>query len=177
MKVADRYSPEDARYIKIGLCVAITIIALIGCLIATGNKFEHDDTGNYYPIKATFGRTDGLLVGDKVRMSGLDIGRVTHAELDANFHAILTMEVKESVKIPEDSSASIVSSSIMGAKYIEIEPGGSEDFLSPNDDFTYTQDAMVLEELVGRIIDMGKASRSPEEIKDIKDFEKSVNLD
>ena len=47
----------------------------------------------------------------------------------------------------------------MGNKYIEIEPGGDEEFLQPNDEFEYTQDAMVIEELVDRIINIGKANR------------------
>ena len=58
-------------------------------------------------------------------MAGVNIGKVVNARLDDHFHAILTLDVKENVKIPDDSSASIVSSSIMGEKYIEIEPGGS----------------------------------------------------
>ena len=61
------------------------------------------------------------------------------------------MELKDGIRIPDDSSASIVSSGIMGAKYIEIEPGGSEDYLQPGGEFSYTQDAMVIEELVDRI--------------------------
>ena len=47
----------------------------------------------------------------------------------------------------------------MGAKYIEIEPGGSEDFITTNGEFSYTQDAMVIEELIERIIGIGKAKR------------------
>ena len=47
----------------------------------------------------------------------------------------------------------------MGSKYIEIEPGGSEDMLSPGDEFAYTQDAMVIEELLDRIVGIGKANR------------------
>ena len=47
----------------------------------------------------------------------------------------------------------------MGNKYIEIEPGGSPDYLAPGGEFAYTQDAMVLEELIDRIIGIGKANR------------------
>ena len=81
------------------------------------------------------------------------------SKLDKDFKAILTLQIKDSVKLPDDSSAAIVSSGIMGNKYIEIEPGGSEDLLSQGDEFAYTQDAMVLEELVERIIGIGKAKR------------------
>lgn len=174
MKVAERYSVEETKYFRIGAYVAIALIILVVLFLSIKAKSEYSSEGDYYPLKATFGRTDGLLVGDQVRMAGLSIGRVTHAQFDDKFHAILTMEVKADVRIPDDSSASIVSYSLMGPKYIEVEPGGSEDYLQPNDDFSYTQDAIVLEELIGRIVDMGKAARSPKELKKIDEFENSV---
>ena len=91
-------------------------------------------------------------------------------------NAIMTMELKDGIRIPDDSSASIVSSGIMGAKYIEIEPGGSEDYLQPGGEFSYTQDAMVIEELVDRIISIGKANRSKAEDKKIDEMEKEFDL-
>ena len=92
-------------------------------------------------------------------MAGIDIGYVEDSVLDSNFRATLTLKIKSGIAIPDDSSAAIVSSGILGGKYIEIEPGGSEEFLTEGAEFVYTQDAMVLEELVDRIISMGKAKR------------------
>ena len=81
------------------------------------------------------------------------------AKLDENFKAIMTLEIKDGILLPDDSSASIVSSGLMGAKYIEIEPGGSMDMIEPGGEFAYTQDAMVVEELLDRIVSIGKANR------------------
>ena len=92
-------------------------------------------------------------------MAGIDIGRVEASVLEDDFRAKLTLKIRSDIKIPDDSSASIVSNGIMGNKYIEIEPGGSEDFLEEGGEFSYTQDAMVLEELIDRIISLGKAKR------------------
>ena len=75
------------------------------------------------------------------------------------------MEVKENVQLPDDSSASIVSSGLMGPKYIEIEPGGSFDMIAPGGEFSYTQDAMVIEELLDRIVGIGKANRQKNKTK------------
>ena len=33
------------------------------------------------------------------------------------------------IKIPDDSAASIETNGLFGGKYIEIQPGGSEDFV------------------------------------------------
>ena len=98
-------------------------------------------------------------MGDVVRLAGMPVGKVTAAKLDDKFNAILTLELKDGLKVPDDSSASIVSDGILGSKYIEIEPGGSEDYIPEGGEFSYTQDAMVLEELVERIIGMGKAKQ------------------
>ena len=142
----------------IGLCVIS--VFLLGIVMF---KIQHnvwkgaEDTD--YQIYATFNRTDGLVVGDKVRMSGLDIGRVVASVLDDNYRATLTLQISAHIQIPDDSSAAIVSSGIMGNKYIEIEPGGSEDYIAPEGEFQYTQDAMILDELIDRVISLGKAKR------------------
>ena len=154
----DKFTKEEQKNFIIGLCV---IGFSFLCLIIF--KWQHnvwkDAEDTDYTIYATFNRTDGLSVGDKVRMAGIDIGRIEKATLDDNFRATLTLKVKQGIRIPDDSSASIVSSGIMGNKYIEVEPGGSEEFIEEGNDFLYTQDAIVLEELVDRIISMGKAKR------------------
>lgn len=158
-KVEETYTKEEAKALKVGIGVAVFIALIIAFNYTTKAKVEHNDDAVYYPVKARFGRTDGLMLGDNVRLAGMDIGRVVDAKLDEHFNAVMTMEIKDSVKIPTDSSAAIVSSGIMGNKYIEIEPGGDEEFLKPNDEFEYTQDAMVIEELVDRIISIGKTNR------------------
>lgn len=152
----EKFSVEESKSFNVGICVICTFVILFFVMAFSGDDYKHIDT-NFYHINAGFGRTDGLLVGDKVRMSGVDIGRVVGAKLDENYNAVLKLEIKAGLKIPDDSSASIVSSGIMGSKYIEIEPGGSEDYIPDNGEFSYTQDAMVLEELLDRILTIGKS--------------------
>ncbi len=160
MLVKEFYNREEAKYLKIGFSVALGILAIVACWRLAGNRVSHKEAGSYYAVQARFNRTDGLLVGDMVRLAGMNVGRVVDAKLDDDFKAVLTLEVKDSVRLPDDSSASIVSSGLMGAKYIEIEPGGSEDMIEPGGEFAYTQDAMVIEELLDRIVNIGKANRN-----------------
>lgn len=167
----ETYSKEEAKALKVGIAVAALLVLLVGLNYMTKAKIEHNERGTYYPLQARFGRTDGLMLGGNVRLAGVNIGRVVDAKLDENFNAVMTLEIKDSIKIPTDSSAAIVSEGIMGSKYIEIEPGGDEEFLQPNEEFSYTQDAMVIEELVDRIISIGKANRSPTQVKKIEDAE------
>ncbi len=162
MKVPETYSKEESYALKTGLYAALVVV-LITLFVVYGRKSTAEvNHGQSYEINARFNRTDGLLVGDKVRLAGVTIGQVVDAKLDADFKAILTLELDDNVKIPDDSSASIVSAGIMGSKYIEIEPGGSPDFIQPGGEFAYTQDAMVIEELIDRIISIGKSSKKEE---------------
>lgn len=159
MLVKEMYSREETKYLKIGFGVAFGILLIVAFWGLANKRVSHQEEGRYYPVQARFNRTDGLLVGDLVRLAGMNVGKVVDAQLDDNFKAVLTLEIKDSVKLPDDSSASIVSSGIMGTKYIEIEPGGSEDMIPVGGEFTYTQDAMVVEELLDRIVGIGKANR------------------
>lgn len=159
MKILEVYTKDEAKTLKMGLLVFGAVLAIFLIVLFSRDSISHKDGGKYYQLYARFNRTDGLLIGDTVRLAGMDIGRVVNARLDDNFKAILTLELKDSVKLPDDSSAAIVSSGITGGKYIEIEPGGSEDMLNQGDEFSYTQDAMVIEELIERIIGIGKAKR------------------
>ena len=154
----DNFTKEELKDFIIGLCV-IAIATLIAGIYKWQSKVWADADNSDYAVYATFNRTDGLEVGSRVRMAGVDVGYVENSVLDDNFRATLTLMIKSGVQIPDDSGASIVSSGVMGNKYIEIEAGGSEDFIAEGGEFEYTQDAMVLEELVDRIISMGKASR------------------
>lgn len=159
MKVLELYTKEESKNLRMGLSVLGIILLAFFIILFSRDDISHKDGGKYYQVYARFNRTDGLMIGDAVRVAGMDVGRVVGAKLDDNFKAIMTLEVKEAVKLPDDSSAAIVSSGVMGNKYIEIEPGGSEDMIAPGGEFSYTQDAMVLEELIERIIGIGKAKR------------------
>ena len=163
-KLQNTYSKEDTKAFKVGFIVSVILILVGIYFIHSQQKYDTVDDGRYYQIHARFGRTDGLLVGGLVRLSGVDVGRVIEAELDDNFNAVLTLEIKEDIKIPDDSSASIVSSGLMGPKYIEIDVGSSEDYIEAGGEFEYTQDAMVLEELLDRIVSMGKAKRKKDAV-------------
>ncbi len=164
------FTKEEIRAFYFGVLTILVFGVLFVLMAFSQHKYRHIDD-EFYHLNAVFGRTDGLVVGDKVRMAGVDVGRVVGAHLDEHFNAVLKLEIIDGLKIPDDSSASIVSNSIMGSKYIEIEPGGSEEFLSDGDEFNYTQDAMVLQELLDRIVAIGKSKQTKKQTMDDKELQ------
>ena len=160
----DYFTKEELKNLIIGLCViGFCLLCVVIFKLQRNTWKDSEDTD--YCVYATFNRTDGLSIGDQVRMAGSDVGLVENSVLDEDYRATLTLKIHEGILIPDDSSASIVSSGIMGNKYIEIEPGGSEEYIENEGEFSYTQDAIVLEELVDRIISLGKAKRNAGAIK------------
>ena len=160
----NQFTKEEVRAFYFGIFTILIFGVLFLVMAFSQHKYKHIDD-DFYHVNATFGRTDGLLVGDKVRMAGIDVGRVVGAHLDEHFNAVLRLEIVDGLRIPDDSSASIVSNSVMGSKYIEIEPGGSEEYIPDGGQFNYTQDAMVLQELLDRIVAIGKAKKKITQIK------------
>lgn len=154
----ENFTKDELKNFIIGVVVIVFCLFLTAVYELKKNVWEGQDDSDYI-LYATFNRTDGLVIGDKVRMAGIDVGRVVDSKLDDNFRATLSFSIDSDIEIPDDSSVSIVSSGITGNKYVEIDPGGSEDFLAPEGEFSYTQDAMILEELIDRVISLGKAKR------------------
>ena len=106
-----------------------------------------------YPVAAAFGSIDGLAVGSDVRVAGVKVGVVTGETLDsADYRAIVDMSLNRNLKLPVDTKASIASESLMGGKYVKLEPGNSKVMIKPGGTITKTEGAVVLEELLGKII-------------------------
>lgn len=106
-----------------------------------------------YKITADFTGTGGLGVGDSVQISGVKIGTVAKIELKPDdYKARVTMEIDDQVRLSDDTSALISSESLLGGKYMELQPGGSDEFLANNGHIEYTQAPQNLEQLLGKFI-------------------------
>lgn len=106
-----------------------------------------------YEVGANFERVDGIHQGSDVRISGIKVGSVTAATLDPKtFLAEIRMSIEPSVKLPEDTVAEIVSSGLLGDKYISLVPGGEEKMIPPGGKIKYTQSSVNLENLIGQMI-------------------------
>jgi phospholipid/cholesterol/gamma-HCH transport system substrate-binding protein len=57
-----------------------------------------------------------------------------------------------SVQLPTDSSAAVVSSGLLGGKYLALVPGADDAMLKEGSELTLTQSSVNLEDLIGRYI-------------------------
>lgn len=85
---------------------------------------------------ADFAQAGGIRPGDKVRVAGIDVGKVAGTEL-AGDHVTVTMKVNNEVQVKEDGSAEIKMSTLLGQRYIDVVLGESSKD-APGDRITQT---------------------------------------
>ena len=108
---------------------------------------------NGYEVTAHFSGIGGLQAGDDVQISGVKIGSVSAVELDEETYlARVRLQVADEVKLPLDTAALISSESLLGGKYLALEPGADESYIEPGGRIEYTQAPQNLEQLLGQFI-------------------------
>lgn len=139
--------------------VVVVVAALLLGLVYVKDDGPAENTEAGYLLKAKFRRLDGISVGSAVRMSGVPIGKVVEQHLDNDFRAVTTLRIASNVLLTADTAAAIQTDGLLGSKFIELKPGAEEKVLKPGEEIPYTQDAMVIEELMDMIIQQARAKR------------------
>ncbi|UFS94545.1 MCE family protein [Nocardia huaxiensis] len=96
-------------------------VVIICALLLASTVFRAVGVGEK-TIKAEFAQTAGIKVGDKVDVSGVPVGTVADMELE-NDHVLISLSVKDSVKLGPDAHASIKMATLLGARFIDLDPG------------------------------------------------------
>jgi len=110
-----------------------------------------DDT---YMVSARFTNVADLKDRAPVKIGGVTVGLVESITLDpVEFDAIVEMKIDRRFSdIPNDSGASILTSGVLGDRYIGLDPGGSLEALANGDEIFVTQSAVVLETLISKYL-------------------------
>ncbi|MGX1771747.1 MCE family protein [Nocardia brasiliensis] len=108
---------DNNRYFWLGIIGGALIVALLLAssaikLLGVGEQ----------SIKAEFVQAAGIKVGDRVAIAGVTSGRVDGAKLEGD-HVLLTLSVDNGVKLGPDARASIKMATLLGARYVDLEPG------------------------------------------------------
>jgi phospholipid/cholesterol/gamma-HCH transport system substrate-binding protein len=106
-----------------------------------------------YEVTADFEHIDGIRDGSDVRISGIKVGSVLGLKLDPkSFLATVRMTVEPGVQLPDDTVAEIVSSGLLGDKYMSLVPGGSDKDIVPGGRIKFTQSSVSIEHLIGQMM-------------------------
>ena len=103
-------------------------------------------------LYAHFDEIGGLSTRAQVQISGVKVGEVVNLSLDENYRAKVTLEVDAELGYPIDSGASILTAGILGDKLISLSIGGDPELLVDGDTLEFTESAIILERLIGKLI-------------------------
>ncbi len=140
----------------VGLFVVAGIIALLFLALKVGSM-NAVNSSDSYEVVARFENIGGLKPRAPVKSAGVVVGRVADIQFDnTRYEAAVTLRLDKRYAFPKDSSAAIMTSGLLGEQYIGLEAGGDSAKLKAKDRILITQDAVVLENLIGRFL-YGKA--------------------
>jgi len=106
-----------------------------------------------YEVSAQFDSVSGIHDGSDVRIGGVKVGTIVSETLDPNtFLANVRISIENAYKLPDDTVAKIVSSGLLGDKFLSLVPGGAEQTIPPGGRIKFTQSPISIEDLIGQIM-------------------------
>lgn len=151
-------SGDEIKETAVGL-LALALLALIIVAINMRSTLFAPSSADTYRVTASFNRVDGIGIGTPVHISGIAVGRVEALELTPAFRVRVTLSIDKRIPLPVDSSLSVQTDGLFGPKTLRIEPGGDEETLADGGSIDFTQDPVLVSELLELIIGEGRAAR------------------
>lgn len=104
---------------KLGIFVVLVVLAAWAIIetLGSGDLFSHG-----YRVSAQFDTVQDLKVGDRVKMAGVEIGRVTGIELTTNKVSVV-MKLHTDAIVKTDSKATVKFTGLMGQNFVAIAFG------------------------------------------------------
>lgn len=110
--------------------------------------------GDFYQVYADFSSVSGLKNGATIEVAGVDVGRVSQIVLDPKNGdtARVYMQIRKGIKLQDDVIAAVRTSGIIGDKFIQMKPGGSDQLIADGGRIRDTESSVDLEELISKYI-------------------------
>ena len=111
---------ETSKNIRLGIFVLAGTAFLIVALYFIGNK--QNLFGSTFKISAQFNNVNGLMIGNNVRFSGIDVGTVESVEIinDSMVNVVMIIEKDVQKFIRKNAVASVGTDGLMGNKLVNI---------------------------------------------------------
>jgi phospholipid/cholesterol/gamma-HCH transport system substrate-binding protein len=115
MKTFAERNPIAVGVAGVALTLGVVLVAL------NYGKLPFINSNRHY--SAYFAEAGGLLTGAPVQVSGFKSGKVTGIDLDGP-RVLVTFEVDKNIRLGDRTEAAIKTKSVLGAKLLELTPGG-----------------------------------------------------
>ena len=138
------------RDLLVGCFVLVGLAAVAYLSIRVGGLSYGGPGG--LPLYANFDQTGGLKLRAPVVIAGVKVGQVTGITLGDSYRARVDMDLDARLKLPVDTTASIVTTGLLGDRYVSLQLGGEEETLAPGSEISFTESAIILERLIGKFV-------------------------
>jgi phospholipid/cholesterol/gamma-HCH transport system substrate-binding protein len=129
------------------------VLAIAGYFLFFSYNAANVGTPDGYKVYADFAGVGGLKTGDPVQISGVKVGKVGAVQLaPETYLARVRIDLDSQLKLPADTAALISSESLLGGRYLSLEPGADEEMIPTGGRIQYTQAPQNLEQLLGQFI-------------------------
>jgi phospholipid/cholesterol/gamma-HCH transport system substrate-binding protein len=137
----------------VGLFVCAGVAALLVLALKVGNMGSVGIGSESYTLYANFDNIGGLKQRAPVKSAGVVVGRVAAIGFDNNrFNARVELSIGKKFQFPKDTTASILTSGLLGEQYIGLDAGGDSANLAHGETIKLTQSAVVLEKLISQFL-------------------------
>ena len=137
----------------VGLFVCAGVGALLILAMKVGNMASIGIGSDTHTIYGNFDNIGGLKPRAAAKSAGVVVGRVTSIVFDnERFNARVAMAIENKYKFPKDTTASILTSGLLGEQYIGLDAGGDSNNLAAGETIKLTQSAVVLEKLISQFL-------------------------
>ncbi len=109
--------PDTLRIGAVGLAVSVAIVV-------AGLQYDQlQFLSGGLTYSARFADAGGLIPGDDVTLSGVDVGSVTDVALDGDA-VLVTFSIRDGIGLGDGTGADIKTNTVLGAKSLAVRPGG-----------------------------------------------------
>jgi phospholipid/cholesterol/gamma-HCH transport system substrate-binding protein len=133
LHVVARRPVESYNRTWLGAIAAAVVITLIGSMLVI-----HALSVGYRRYTAEFLQAAALRPGNPVTVAGIPVGNVTSMKL-AGDHVEAGLKIRNDVAVGKDSTASIRVTTILGSRYVSLDPNGPESLPGNTFDLAHTE--------------------------------------
>src|SRR5690606_37920039 len=124
------------------------VLVVAGFFLAFSYRTADVGSAKGYEVTADFSGIGGLSIGAAVLISGVKVGTVTGVNLMPDTYlARVHINLAPGIELPSDTAALISSESLLGGRYMAVEPGADTEVIGPGGHIQYTQAPQNLEQL------------------------------
>lgn len=151
----NRAARREIKETVIGIALVAILVLVVAAVFRDGGFADGS-----YEVSAVFGRADGLSEGSEVHAAGIPVGKVVDLALVDGYRARAVLRIDRGVELDTDATAAVVTDGIFGDKFVRIDIGGGEATIPAGGEIVYTQDSMVIDDLLSLIISRARANRA-----------------